>query len=1607
MSGFSKHSGPTGPRASQLPRFGNFTSPPLPPPQSPPFPHSAPTRSPRGPLAAERVRSQPLVYDSLIYESSDLSASSTYQSTGIPRRPETVQRVRTPSLSIERTHLGASSPYLNDDRPAVSSPQWVNGQRSFFKDDDQTNQRPSAVTSFVASRNSGISVTAKISRFQDLKRTRSPPSHAWDEDLSRNSSRTFLGMPALSQSAWDNQHKFPNNNPKLLAPQDQSSALPNTGSYISARNSQNEVADVNAPKQTGPLPISPANEVLQKNTHFLQNDSRRPSTSPPRLGPRSNARFSKYDYQIPQRTFSSDNDTVVEAAQTRTTNYSAAKRTRSPPLPAADKILNGNSYSTQDGTEREVQAKAKRLARFKKELNESFETRADIPGQKASASRRELSTVERQKFAGSHSMESTGDFTNVNLPADFDGLETSSIIIGLCPDMCPVSEREERERKGDLDQYERLDGDRNQTTKFLAVKKYNRTGEREADLIRPMPVLQKTIDYLLDLLDQPYDDRFLGIYNFLWDRMRAIRMDLRMQHIFNREAITMLEQMIRLHIIAMHELCEYTKGEGFSEGFDAHLNIEQMNKTSVDLFQMYDDHRKKGINVPTEKEFRGYYALLKLDKHPGYKVEPAELSLDLAKMTSEIRQTPEVLFARDVARACRTGNFIAFFRLARKASYLQACLMHAHFAKLRTQALASLHSGLPNSQGIPVLHVAKWLAMEEEDIESLLEYHGFSIKEFEEPYMVKEGPFANSDQDYPTKLSKLVHLKRCRKIADDVSPTSEVAPLPAQASKEIQLPKIYKLDKNTVPSTSINRKSSASESDEEMPDFSVASSPKFLPQLESIIERSKIDQQSQDHQQVEGAAYISPLVHTPLLFQPAKLNDVQKLNDVILGVSAVKKMLPGLEGMAPQVVSRTAALLEKSPSAKYSHAVESKIPHIVVFNDSRVEEPPDLNQEKENDVVMENLEDEEIAQAKLKLIIRIWKRRASKQRELREQRQIVANAALSSLSLGPPIRQAKDQLSTINEFDVEHVMRERNERYEQSWSRLNVSDVTADILGKRNPGVRCLCWKIVLLSQMNNQGDKLSQGSQVMHVSVGPWLLSKLMPSRKDDDDDLLISSSGLSIWKKWVPSQSDDDLTCCLSVVRDVSYDLDETIEGASAIVFLVSESIPWNVQKAHLQKLLMSIPSGSSLPLLVLCGSYDKEVSDPYDTILRELDLYDIDKSRVGSFLVVFLIGEQERQWLDGFFSDVRLREGLQWLASESPLQPDIHCINSRGLILTYLNASMDVLEKMNDREVGPNHCISTFNEALNWSLGEIAAAASSNPINWPCPEIALLPESCDEDKVVKRYLPSIGWSSATRIEPLLSAFRESKLPSFSEAVSWLDKGANSGDEIEDLRSQLENCLIEYLTESSGMMTFNLAIKEAYVMLQKSVRLELHESSYYIAPKWISIFRRIFNWRLTSLCKGTFSSAYILMHQHIDPPERIPDESELGKIVSSPYLTWPSLDEIIVGCTTPLIPISGRPQLEAFQPSPRTVSNGDVRWANNTNELMEDERTSAQIASGSANEIVSESANRGIRGLDASGTEVMVAARTTKETDKLSKLLEQCNLLQNSIDEKLFIYF
>ncbi|XP_039067870.1 SAC3 family protein B-like [Hibiscus syriacus] len=1662
MSGFGKHSGPTSaPKSANPFQF-----------QRPPPPSTAP------PIRPARVN-------------------------------EAVDRVRSPSSTLE--YSGPSvRPYQYGgvQRPVESYPRWDDGKISLKDYDAQIRPRPVVTASFTAPQNSETNFTAKV-RFQEPK---TPPRVSSDDTIPRNSTQTILQRPSFRPQMPHNPVILPATYPDFPTRQDRSVVSPHLGSpdyRFDDKFSQEHPMffhngskrPMGSPPRLGTKTTSPSSNVparprslpsagndpylavppvsnrtrstliygdefLQDNSTPIEVQNIAPSVSkrtrsPPiyddeflqdnstptevqNIGP-SVSKRTRSPPLIYDDEFLQDNSTPTEV---RNIGLSVSKRTRSPSI-YRDEVLQDNSAPIEDDTERELQAKAKRLARFKTELSEP--DRMNPPhfaNQRLSTTRFQHNVEEKNKHVGEQSMDSSREFLNDTVLSDFDGTEASRVIVGLCPDMCPESERAERERKGDLDQYERLDGDRNQTSEYLAVKKYTRTAEREASLIRPMPVLQKTIDYLLDLLDQPYDDRFLGIYNFLWDRMRAIRMDLRMQHIFDKGAITMLEQMIRLHIIAMHELCEYTKGEGFSEGFDAHLNIEQMNKTSVELFQMYDDHRKKGINVPTEKEFRGYYALLKLDKHPGYKVEPAELSLDLAKMTPEIRQTPEVLFARNVARACRTGNFVAFFRLARKASYLQACLMHAHFAKLRTQAFASLHSSLQNNQGLPVTHVAKWLGIEEEDIESILDYYGFSIREFEEPYMVKDGSFLNAENDYPTRRSRLVLRRRSRTIAGDVVAPHEVTPLPIVTSKESQLGKAYTQRAKATPP---KRKSSVLAVDEEMSDSKVVPSPKSSLQLHSATKTSKGLQQLQEGHIHSGSykPFNFSLDRSSPRSPPAKVGVMEKANNDTLftisgdgtNVSGMKQVplffsqasqperlpsgrfdLPAENSVPRSMADNVKSLPVRSPSGKFT---DNSIPQTMAITDLKSQserpsvkynyalgnsepqgmavdglgdKPRDSHQELENQKIVANIQHKEVAEAKLKLILRLWSRRAAKQRLLREQRQLAAEAALSSLPLGIPLRQNNNQWNTFGELDFDHVMRERYEKYESSWSRLNVSDVVSGILGQRNPDAKCLCWKIILCSPESKQGDQLGQKNQVGQLAAGPWLFSKIMPSSEDGNgDDLAITSTGVSIWKKWVPSLSGTDLTCCLSVVKDAScVNLYEATSGASAVLFVVSYNIPWELQKAQLHNLLNLVPPGSCLPLLVLSGSYNVEDSDPFSVIVNELGLHNIDKSRVCGFSVVFLVGKQYSESSNGFLSDKKLREGLKWLANESPLQPVINGVKTGDFVMSHLSPVLEELDKMSDYEVGPNHCISVFNEALDWSSQELASAIKANPTNWPCPEIMSLKDFSDELLAVKLFLPSVGWSSTEKTAPLECALKDCQLPRFPDVISLLQSGSKMGKDIHNHVSLLENCLTEYLTQSTKMMGIQLATKETSVMLQRNTRLELRNLSYYLVPNWITIFRRIFNWRLLSLSTEACSFSYVLQTHHVPPMSGDSIKLRLEVETSPHCLSHPSLDEILEVGYSPL-----KSRRISFDPEPSR--------AETTFHTVVQEAATTSISQKSLDEDNDSSKKHGLAIVDTSKANDINGKTTVAvtKTDRLSQLLEKCNIVQNSISEKLSIYF
>ncbi|RWW84268.1 hypothetical protein BHE74_00007129 [Ensete ventricosum] len=528
------------------------------------------------------------------------------------------------------------------------------------------------------------------------------------------------------------------------------------------------------------------------------------------------------------------------------------------------------------------------------------------------------------------------------------------------------------------------------------------------------------------------------------------------------------------------------------------------------------------------------------------------------------------------------------------------------------------------------------------------------------------------------------------------------------------------------------------------------------------------------------------------------------------------------------------------------------------------------------------------------------------------------------------------------------------------------------------------------------------------------WLLSKVMGSSRENHKPI-VSMPHLSIWRSWIGTQLSPFYNCCLSIIREAVFDNndmileDDIVSGTSSVVFLVSESIPWEIQKVRLHNVLASIPSGSKLALLILSSDvYDEENTDSSHTITRRLGLHDADMTRIYSFSVVFLCDNDPQLKSNGFLKDDKLREGLLWLAKHSPLQPTVSPVETHGVVLSYLRSSLEFLENGDTSYFGPNHFISIFNAALDGLVEGISAAASTNVNHWPSPEVDLLEKSSNERIFVDRYLPSIGWSSPVRIQSLIRLIKGCKLPPFLNEMPWLKEGSHMGLKIPDQKLALQECLISYMTQSCQMLNTDLAVIEAEILVQTAAYPELRGSYYYIIPRWSVIFRRIQNWRLINLKTGGCSVAYLL-EQHLDRLTAIDYTHSIGAAMPlnsgsmmldlerkisveehqtmHSFSTEPSFDEIVEICCN--IPLAEQPMSRLPEPlysSPMVHETGDAPKSEN---LAVDEDEGLKY-------------NKSGNGENASS-----AISLFKMDDKLSMLLEKCTRLQDMIDEKLAFYF
>ena len=249
---------------------------------------------------------------------------------------------------------------------------------------------------------------------------------------------------------------------------------------------------------------------------------------------------------------------------------------------------------------------------------------------------------------------------------------------GTCMQMCSVEEFFKRSEQEIYSNFETLDG---KFIHHLAVKEYKRASadqeESKIEDLRPSIVLLKTVEYLFMNLLEKHRNSFEEIYDFLWNRTRAIRKDITQQRLCDINTVLVLETITRFHIYSGYVMSGAAVGS-----FEHKYNNENLEKTLTSLRHLYDDLYACSETCPNEAEFRMYYILLNLNS--------GQVLRDVSKYPPAILGSQYVNYALSCYNAYNSKNYVRFFKLFKQGSLLACCILYRYIGNVRQKGLVSI-----------------------------------------------------------------------------------------------------------------------------------------------------------------------------------------------------------------------------------------------------------------------------------------------------------------------------------------------------------------------------------------------------------------------------------------------------------------------------------------------------------------------------------------------------------------------------------------------------------------------------------------------------------------------------------------------------------------------------------------------------------------------------------------------------------------------------------------------------------------------------------------------------------------------------------------------------
>lgn len=330
-----------------------------------------------------------------------------------------------------------------------------------------------------------------------------------------------------------------------------------------------------------------------------------------------------------------------------------------------------------------------------------------------------------------------------------------------------------REAKHQIASFETTPNSRHEIDHRLAVKQYSRSSaDQEMSLpkeLRAEPVLRMTMMYLLHEIADLCDTSNVGVsdwFHFLWDRTRSIRKDIAQQELCCQGSVRLVEQCARFHIHCAGRLIAEEP-----QVFDQKINTENLTKCLQSLKYMYHDLRLKGEHCRNEPEFRAYIILLNL--------QDSNFLWEVKQLPLSIQQSAEVRFGIDVFKALEQNNYVRFFKLVRRTTYMNACILLRYFSQVRGRALATIVKAYSIKSGVPLSlsSLSYSLAFEDEQMATqFFVYYGLSCDE--ERVFVDRTTFYYPDLPYIMERAiNVVEQKRCISVGaviaggeDDLAP---------------------------------------------------------------------------------------------------------------------------------------------------------------------------------------------------------------------------------------------------------------------------------------------------------------------------------------------------------------------------------------------------------------------------------------------------------------------------------------------------------------------------------------------------------------------------------------------------------------------------------------------------------------------------------------------------------------------------------------------------------------------------------------------------------------------------------------------------------------------